>query len=63
MTHKCETPPDKGEASRNSCGGCLRDSLTPVLVQAQFLMAMHHIRPEFAALVATLVFDGGVCHG
>lgn len=61
MPHKSETPRNGG-ASRNSCGGCFRDSLSPHAIQAQFLIAAHHIRPELAAMVAALTF-GGHGHG
>jgi hypothetical protein len=61
MPHKCETP-HNGGASRNSCGGCFRDSLSPLTIQAQFLIAAHQVRPELAAMVAALAF-GGHGHG
>jgi len=61
MPHKCETPHNSG-ASRNSCGGCFRDSLSPLTIQAQFLIAAHQVRPELAAMVAALAF-GGHGHG
>ncbi len=54
--------PRNGGASRKSCGGLFRDPSTAVDVQAQFLIAAHHIRPEMAAMMAALVFGGG-CHG
>ena len=61
MPHKSETPRNGG-ASRNSCGGCFRDSLSPLTIQAQFLIAAHQVRPELAAMVAALAF-GGHGHG
>ena len=57
MPHKSETRHD-GRASRNSCGGCFRDPLSPLSLQSQFLIAAHHVRPELAGIVATLVFNG-----
>lgn len=57
MPHKSETPRNGG-ASRNSCGGCFRDSLNPLTIQAQFLIASHHVRPELATMVAALEFGG-----
>lgn len=57
MPHKSETPRDGG-ASRNSCGGCFRDSLNPRAIQAQFLIAAHRVPPELAAMIAVLVFGG-----
>jgi hypothetical protein len=62
MPLKSETP-HGGGASRNSCGGCFRDSLSPLALQAQFLIAAHHVRPELAVMVAALAFSGGGCHG
>ena len=61
MPRNSETRHD-GRASRISCGGCFRDPLTPLDVQAQFLVAMHSVRPELAAMVAALAF-GGHGHG
>ena len=58
MPQKCETP-HKGGASRNSCGGWLRDSSTPLTLQTQTLIACYAVRPEMAALVAMLAFGGG----
>ena len=57
MPHKCETP-RYGGVSRKRCGGCFRDPLSPLSLQSQFLIAAHHVRPELAGIVATLVFDG-----
>ena len=57
MPHNSETP-HNGGASRNSCGGCFRDSLSPLAIQAQFLIAAHQVRPELAAMVAALAFGG-----
>ena len=61
MPHKCETPRDGG-VSRNSCGGWFRDPLSPRILQSQFLIVAHHVRPELAAMVAALAFGGGA-HG
>lgn len=58
MPQKCETRADARD-SRNSCGGWFRDPLTPLEVQAQFLIAAHHVRPEVAAMIAALAFGGG----
>lgn len=59
MPLKSETPPSPGGASRNSCGGCFRENLSPVALQSQFLIAAHQVRPEWAAMVAALAFGGG----
>lgn len=62
MPQKSETRAGKARASRNSCGGWFRDPLTPLDVQAQFLVAAHHVRPELAAMIAAIAF-GGHGHG
>ena len=62
MLQKSETP-HAGGVSRNSCGGSFRDNLSPIAVQAQFLIAAHHVRPELATMVAALAFGGGAYHG
>ncbi|KPF90210.1 hypothetical protein IP81_15825 [Novosphingobium sp. AAP83] len=49
----------KARATRNSCGGSFRDSTTALTIQAQFLIAAHHVRPELAVMVAALAFGGG----
>lgn len=54
-----KTPADKAGASRNSCGGCFREALTPPVLQAQFLIAAYHVRPELAAMIAAIAFRGG----
>lgn len=58
MTQKSETP-HGGGASRNSCGGWFRDTSNPPALQAQFLIAAHHVRPELAAMIAAFAFGGG----
>ncbi len=58
MPLKSETP-HNGGASRNSCGGSFRDPLSPVSLQAQFLIASRQVRPALAATVAALAFGGG----
>jgi len=62
MRQKCETRAVEARASRNSCGGWFRDPFSPLDVQTQFLVAMHNIRPEMAAMIAALAFGGGA-HG
>ena len=59
MPHKSETRAVEARASRNSCGGCFRDPFSPLDVQTQFLVAMHNVRPEIAAMIAALAFGGG----
>jgi len=59
MRQKCETPAGKAGASRNLLAGRFRYSLNSVAIQAQFLIAAHHVRPELAAMVAALALGGG----
>lgn len=58
MRQKCETPAGEAGASRNLLPGRFRASLNPLAIQAQFLIAAHHVRPELAAMVAALAFGG-----
>lgn len=62
MPQKCETRADEARVSRNSCGGWFRDPLSPRILQSQFLIAAHNVRPEMAAMIAALAFGGGA-HG
>jgi hypothetical protein len=39
---------------------CLLNSLYPL--QAQFLIAAHHVRPELANMLAALAFGGGASY-
>ena len=60
--------PQKGKTSAGT--GASGDSFpclsppfsTPLAIQAQFLIAAYHVRPELAAMVAALAF-GGHGHG
>lgn len=58
---KCETRAG-ARASRNSCGGRFRDNSSAHAIQAQFLIVAHHVRPELAAMLASMAFGGGA-HG
>jgi hypothetical protein len=60
MPRKSEAPHDGG-ASRNSCGGCFRENLNPIALQAQFLISAYNIRPELAPMLAGAIFGGA--HG
>ena len=62
MNQKSEAPRNGG-ASRNSFGGCFRDTLSPLGIQVQFLIASHHVRPELAVMLVAIAFGGGACHG
>lgn len=46
-------------ASRDSFGGLSRHPSSLALQRAQFLMMAHAIRPDMAAMLAAIVFDGG----
>jgi hypothetical protein len=62
MPQKSKTPAGTG-ASRDSFAGLSLPLSTPPIIQAQFLIAAHRVRPELAAMVAALVFGGGDYHG
>lgn len=62
MPQKSKTPAGTG-ASRDSFAGLSLPFSTPLAIQAQFLIAAHHVQPELAAMVAALAFGGGACHG
>lgn len=61
MPQKSKTPAGTG-ASRDSFAGLSLPLSTPNAIQAQFLIAAHHVRPEMAAMLAAAVFGGGA-HG
>ena len=63
MPRKCETPLVGSGASRNQLGGWLHPSLTLSAYRAQHLIGAYGIRPELAALVASLALGGGAYHG
>ena len=58
MPQKSKTPAGTG-ASRDSFAGLSRSFPTPVAMQAQFLIAAHHVRPEMAVMLAAVAFGGG----
>ena len=60
--HK-QNPGVEAGASRSQLGRCFREPLSLQTVQAQFLISSYHVRPELAAMVATLAFGGGAHHG
>ena len=63
QTPKSETPlAATGGASCNQRGGCLQETLTLSAYRAQHLIAAHGIRPDLAAMVASIAF-GGNGHG
>ena len=62
MPPKCKTPAGTG-ASRDSFAGLSLPLSNSHVIQAQFLIAAHNVRPELAAMVAALAFGGGAYHG
>lgn len=58
MPQTNETP-HNGGASRNQLGGWLREPLSPITLQSQFLIAACHVRPEWAAVLAATAFGEG----
>lgn len=62
MPPTCKTPADEAGASRDLLGGWSRNTPTPLAMQAQWLASVHHVRPELAAMLASLAF-GGHGHG
>lgn len=58
MPRICKTPAGTG-ASRDSFAGLSHPLPTVLPMQAQFLIAAHHVRPELAVMLATLAFGGG----
>ena len=58
MPQKSKTPAGTG-ASRDSFAGLSHPLPTPVAMQAQFLIAAHHVRPEMAVMLAAVAFGGG----
>jgi hypothetical protein len=58
MPQTNETPADKAGASCESCGGQSHNAFNPPVIQVQFLIAGHAIRPEQAAMLAALIFGG-----
>ena len=63
MSPEMQNPGVQAGASRNQLGGWLRPSLTLSAYRAQHLISTYDMRPELAALVASLAFGGGAYHG
>lgn len=47
----------------NSLVGASTESITLSAYRAQHLIGSYGVRPELAAMIATLVFGGGASHG
>ncbi|OHT18887.1 hypothetical protein [Edaphosphingomonas haloaromaticamans] len=49
-----------GAGNHDAAGISNSDALNTIIAaQAQFLIAVHHVRPELAAMVAAVVFGRG----
>ena len=60
MTRKSKTPlAATGGASRIPLRGWMRDPVTPIALQSQFLIAAYNVRPEWAAMLAASAFGEG----
>lgn len=57
MPLTCKTPAGTG-ASRDSFAGLSLRLSTPFAMPVQLLIAMHHVRPELAAMLAILAYGG-----
>lgn len=62
MSQKYQTRPDQGRVGCDKLAGGSHHFLSLSSYRAQHLIALW-VRPELAALVASLVFDGGAFHG
>lgn len=58
MPQTNETP-HNGGASRKQLGGWLREPLSPIALQSQFLIAAYNVRPEWAVMLAASAFGEG----
>ena len=63
MPHKHRSRPVQGRLGCDKLPGTSQSSPTHFAIQAQFLIAAHHVRPELAAMVAALAFGGGGYNG
>jgi len=59
MAAHMQNPGGKAGASRDSFAGLSLPFSTPCAMQSQLLIASHHVRPEMAAMIAALAFEGG----
>jgi hypothetical protein len=65
MVHKNGNGPGLQTGAGNYDAGSISNSdklNTIIASQAQFLIAAHHVRPELAVALSTIVFGGGA-HG
>jgi len=63
MSADMQNPGVQAGASRNRLGSRLHPSHTLSAYRAQHLISTYAMRPELAALVASLAFGGGARHG
>jgi len=57
MPQTCKTPAGTG-ASRDSFAGLSHSTFTPAAMPVQLLIAVHHVQPELAVMVATVALGG-----
>ena len=53
-----QNPAEKGRVLWNSLHGASAETSSLSDIRTQHLIAAHHVRPELAGVVATLVFNG-----
>ena len=58
MARKSKTPAVEAGASRDSSAGTSQSLPTLEAYQIQFLTCVHAVRPEVAAMLASVVFGG-----
>ena len=61
MAPKSKAPPVQGEASHDQLGGWSQSHPSVDTLRVQILMLAYGVRPEWAAMLASLAF-GGHCH-
>ena len=52
-----QNPTDKGRVLWNSLDGASAETSSLSVIRTQHLIASHHVRPELAGIVASLVFN------
>ncbi len=59
MPQKSETRAVEARASRNSCGGCFRDLLSPRTLRSQFPITLPRFQPVTGTMIAALERKAG----
>lgn len=60
---KKQNPTTEGRVLRNSLVGASAESFILSVYRAQHLINAYGVRPEWAAILASMVFGGGDSHG